>query len=139
MSMTTIDRSNYFRGLLLLISKDNKIDTEERSLMMSVGKVLGFEEKFCKTAIDEILENDFILPDAPKFSDVEIAKSFLIDSINFALSDSDLDPEELEYINQTAIANEINLDWLEDRLKDRIAAYQPSSNFNLSILNVLTE
>ncbi|MBU0558465.1 MAG: TerB family tellurite resistance protein [Bacteroidetes bacterium] len=137
--MTTIDRSNYFRGLLLLISKDNKIDTEERSLMMSVGKVLGFEEKFCKTAIDEILENDFILPDAPKFSDVEIAKSFLIDSINFALSDSDLDPEELEYINQTAIANEINLDWLEDRLKDRIAAYQPSSNFNLSILNVLTE
>ena len=63
MKITVIEGSNYFRGLLLLISKDRKLTEPEIILMKRIGKALGFEKDFCNDAIHEILENKFVLND----------------------------------------------------------------------------
>ena len=67
-SMTILDKSNYFKGLILLARKDNIIAKQERELLQSVGKSLGFEENFCNDSINYILENEYVSKDPPKFS-----------------------------------------------------------------------
>ncbi len=42
MEMTYLDRSNYFRGLLLLVKKNNKVNKDEVNMIMRIGKRLGF-------------------------------------------------------------------------------------------------
>ena len=120
MSLTTIDKSKYFRGLLILIRKEHKISSVEKELMMNVGTRLGFEKKFCETAINEILENEFIVEDAPEFSEVPVAESFILDGITLAISDKDLNPEELLFLKATLEKNHLTENWFSDKLKDAI-------------------
>ena len=60
MKISIKDASSYFRGLLLLIRKDKRVDHSEVDLMKRVGKSLGFEPRFCENAIHEILESTYI-------------------------------------------------------------------------------
>ncbi len=120
MSLTTIEKSKYFRGLLILIRKDHKVSSEEKKLMMNVGTRLGFEKKFCETAINEILENEFIVEDAPEFSDLPVAESFILDGITLAISDNDLSPDELVFLKATLEKNHLTENWFSDKLKDAI-------------------
>ena len=120
MPLTTIDKSKYFRGLLILIRKDHKVSVEEKELMMNVGTRLGFEKRFCETAINEILENEFIEEDAPVFSESPVAESFILDGLTLAISDSDLNPEEIEFLKATLSKNNLAENWFSDRLKDAI-------------------
>jgi hypothetical protein len=120
LSLTTIDKSKYFRGLLILIRKDHKVSSEEKELLMNVGTRLGFEKKFCETALNEILENEFIEDDAPEFSNLPIAESFIQDGITLAISDSDLNPEELLFLKATLDKNHLTENWFSDKLKDAI-------------------
>lgn len=120
MSLTTIEKSKYFRGLLILIRKDHKVTSKEKELMMNVGTRLGFEKKFCETAINEILENEFIVDDAPEFSDLSVAESFILDGITLAISDKDLNPEELLFLKATLEKNNLSENWFSDKLKDAI-------------------
>lgn len=120
MSLTTIEKSKYFRGLLILIRKDHKVTSKEKELMMNVGTRLGFEKKFCETAINEILENEFIVDDAPEFSDLSVAESFILDGITLAISDKDLNPEELLFLKATLEKNNLTENWFSDKLKDAI-------------------
>ena len=120
MSLTAFEKSKYFRGLLILIRKDHKISPEEKELMMNVGTRLGFEKRFCETAINEILENEFIIDDAPEFSDLPVAESFILDGITLAISDKDLNPEELIYLRTTLQKNHLTEKWFSAKLKDAI-------------------
>jgi len=117
LSLTTIEKSKYFRGLLILIRKDHKISSQEKELMMNLGVRLGFEKKFCETAINEILENEFIVEDAPEFSDLPVAQSFIVDGITLALSDKDLNPDELLFLKATLEKNHLTENWFSDKLK----------------------
>jgi hypothetical protein len=115
--LTTIEKGKYFRGLLILIRKDNKISPEEEQLMLNVGTRLGFEKKFCETAIEEILENEFIADDAPEFLDWRVAESFILDGITLAISDEDLNTEELSFLKTTLKKNHLNENWFSEKLK----------------------
>jgi hypothetical protein len=108
MNITILDKSLYLKGLLLLISKDKLVTDSERKFVMEAGKSLGFENKFCENAIDEILENDHIDGKPPKFSNREIAKYFINDGLTIALSDCDLHAEELKWLHITANENLIS-------------------------------
>ena len=121
MSLSAIDKSKYFRGLLILMRKDQKVSSEEQELMMNVGARLGFEKKFCETAIDEILENEFIEDEAPQFSTIPIAESFIQDGITLAISDSDLNPEELTFLKATLDKNHLTENWFTDKLKELLS------------------
>lgn len=111
MEITLLDRSNYFRGLLILIGKDRKISDEEKSMFASLGKDMGFNKEFYEGALEELLENEFIIEEPPKFSNVEIAKLFIRDGIKLAFADKELHLYELSWLKSVAEANSIDQGW----------------------------
>jgi hypothetical protein len=110
-NISVIDRSNYFKGLLLLIRKDRRITELEIQFMKRIGKALGFERQFCANAIHDILENNFI-EDAPlEFSTKELAIKFIKDGFTLAFSDNEFHPFEKEWLRSIAKKNGIDLAW----------------------------
>ena len=104
-----IDRSNFVKGLLVLITKDKKITKEERSILMEIGTSLGFSSEFLDESINEALHNEYISNEPQKFTSPTFAMNFLRKGIKLALSDADMDSEELKYLMETAEANQISL------------------------------
>lgn len=111
MKITVIDASNYFKGLLLLIRKDQKITETEIQLMKRIGKTLGFEPKFCDNAINEILKNKYIEDTIPEFSSKELAMKFIKDGLVLASSDVELHPTEAKWLRATAEKNGLDITW----------------------------
>lgn len=104
-----IDRSNFVKGLLVLITKDKKITEEERSNLKEIGMSLGFSSEFLDESIDEALHNEYISKEPPKFTSQTFTINFLRKGIKLALSDSDMDSEELRYLMETAEVNNVSL------------------------------
>ncbi|MBU1101756.1 MAG: hypothetical protein KKA84_15270 [Bacteroidetes bacterium] len=123
MTMQLLDRSNYLKGLLILIRKDNLITTEERDLVLECGVSLGFEKRFCETAIDELLENEYLLDTPPVFSNNDLAESFLKDAVKVALADKKMHLFELQWLIETAALNN-----LPERIVDDLLRYYISDN-----------
>jgi hypothetical protein len=118
MELTLLDRSNYLRGLLILIGKDKNIAIKEKELFLRLSKTLGFSEEFCNNAVNELLINNYIIEDPPKFSDVEIAKAFLKDGIQLAFADGSLHLYEMNWLNFVGDKNNIDPDWRVEQLND---------------------
>lgn len=118
--MTIQEGSNYFRGLLLLIRKDQKITNEEVALLMRVGKSFGFEKSFCENAVVDILDNKYILDKPPVFSQLEIAKKFITDGLTIAQYDHEIHVSEERWLQIIASANNIPKEWFYQE-KERIA------------------
>ena len=109
--ITVREGSDYFRGLLLLISKDHKISKPEIILMKRIGKALGVEKDFCDDAILKVLENKYILDEPPKFSTNELAKKFIKDGLTLAVSDNEIHTFEEVWLKSTAEKNGIDVEW----------------------------
>ena len=112
MKLTILDRSIYFKGLLLLIKRDNIIAEEEKLLMTKIGRALGFDESFIKGAINDLLENEYLTDDVPQFSQRAFAESFILDGLKLAFSDNEFSAEELEHLTNIATKNGIDKEWL---------------------------
>jgi len=112
MKLTMLDRSIYFKGLLLLIKRDNIITSEEKELMMKIGLTLGFEESFIESSINDLLDNEYITDDVPVFSNRLFAESFILDGLKVAFSDNEFSVEELEHLTNIATKNGIDREWL---------------------------
>ena len=111
MKMNVIDRSNYFRGSLLLIRKDHKISTPESEMMKRIGKALGFEKRFCANAIHEALENKFLLDIPPNFSTKELAMRFIQDGLMLAAADNFIHPLEEQWLLSIIERNGLDVHW----------------------------
>lgn len=109
--ITVKEGSDYFRGLLLLISKDSKISEQETILTKRIGKALGLEKDFCDNAIHEILENEHVSIEPPKFSTNELAKKFIKDGLMLAGSDNEIHAFEETWLKTTAEKNGIDVEW----------------------------
>lgn len=114
MKIPVIDGSNYFKGMLLLVRKDNKITEPETNIMMRIGKALGFEKSFIEEAINEILGNKYISDEPPVFSSRELAQKFIKDGLILAASDEKIHPLEEEWLLAVAGANKIESSWYFD-------------------------
>ena len=112
MKLTMLDRSTYFKGLLLLIKADNLVTEGENELMTKIGQTLGFEKTFIERAISELIENKFLTNDIPIFSHKSIAESFILDGLKVAFSDDEFSAEELEHLTNIATQNGIDKEWL---------------------------
>lgn len=117
MELSYQDKGNYFRGLLILIGKDNIIDENERIKVVELGKKLGFDPKFCRDAVNNFLENDYIDTKPPKFSSKLTAEKFFEDAIYLAVADNELQIEELEWLKSVAIENNLEDKWLDKKLQ----------------------
>jgi hypothetical protein len=113
-----LDRSNYVKGLLLLIGKDNKITDSERDFLQKIGATLSFDKKFIESAINELFENKYLGNEPPVFSRKQYAEALLRDAIQLALVDNDLTHEEFDWLQSIAAANNISHEWLENELGD---------------------
>lgn len=117
MKISALDGSNYFKGLLLLIRKDRKIDEAEMVLMERIGMTLGFEKEFCTRAIHDVLENRHIIDEPVVFSSKEIAFKFIKDGLSVALVNQVLHPAEDEWLQKIAEKNNIDLEWFNNERK----------------------
>lgn len=111
------DASSYFKGLLLLIRKDHKVTEPETSMMLRIGKRLGFEKEFCDNAIQEILKNRFIEDTPPKFSNPELAKMFIKDGLSIAFCDHVIVYKEEKWLRSVAEVNLIAHRWFVQELE----------------------
>lgn len=118
--ITVREASDYFRGLLLLISKDGRISEQEKILVKRIGKSLGFEKHFCENAIHEILENEHVSIEPPKFSTIELAKLFIKDGLLLAEADNEFHGFEEAWLKTTAEKNCIDVEWFL-REKENVA------------------
>lgn len=135
MNISIIEGSNYFKGLLLLIRKDRKVDESEVALMRRIGKTLGFEQEFCDQAIHDILENEYIEDIIPEFSTKELAEKFLIDGLSIALSDDVLHPSEKEWLHSIAVRYGLDGEWFQ-AASDRVRAKQKSEAMEVDDITV---
>lgn len=125
------DKSDYLRGLLVLARMDNEISSYEKSALIVLGKLLGFNPIFCSEAIEELFENSFISENSPKFSYQEIGLAFINDSLKLAFSDQDFHLNEIRWIRNTAKINGIEKDYWLSRMNEYKAAK------NISTMNYL--
>lgn len=118
MKMSIFERSECFRGFLLLVAQDGVISRAERDLLLHIGRVLDFDAHFCENAMSDILENNYISREPPVFSRREFAETFLRDALMIAVSDKELHPSEFQWLASIAEKNGLEEDWLEVTKKD---------------------
>lgn len=116
--MNQIDKSNFFRGLLLLVGKDNKVSQLEKDFILRIGKKIGYSSDYVIQAVNEILFNKYVSKKPPKFTDISTAEKFIDLSIQVAISDHNIHIDEINWIIDTATANNIDRSWVIDKFVD---------------------
>ncbi len=111
MNISTQEGSEYFRGLLLLVSKDRIITESEIMLMKRVGKALGFDQEFTVQAVETILDNSYIKSDPPTFASEEVSRRFIRDGLIIARSDNGIHKLEAEWLWKVAEHNGLTAEW----------------------------
>ncbi len=109
--LSQLDKSYYYRGMLILAGKDRIIHPRERELMLEVGRILDFDRRFCEAAISDLLDNRYLPHEPVVFSKKEIAKCFLRDAMRLALVDEELHRLEGDWLMSVARANGLTKDW----------------------------
>ena len=117
MKISLMDRSLYFKGLMLLIRKDQAVGEEERALMMRIGRLFSFEKMFCKEVIDEILTNRHVVDEPPLFSEPAIARCFIQDGLKLSLVDGHIHDREWQWLTAVATKNNLDQNWFEALLQ----------------------
>jgi hypothetical protein len=118
MTNNYLDRSNYVKGLLLLIGKDKKISDTERVFLHKIGKTLSFNKQFIESAMNELLENKYLGNEPPVFSQKQSAEAFLRDAIKVGFVDNDLSSKEFDWLQSIAVSNGLTNEWLKNELED---------------------
>ena len=111
MEIKVQDKSNYLRSILVLIGKDGKIGKEERQMVLKLSHILGFSKSFCEEAVNDLLENEYIIDDPPLFSEKAIAEAFLKDGMQIAFADKDIHLYEMNWLKAVGDKNNISPEW----------------------------
>ncbi len=111
MKISLIDRSLYYKSLMLLIRKDHEIHDEEKKTMMRIGEMLGFDFKFCANTIAEIMKNCNIIDSPPHFSETKIALYFIRDGLRLSAADGQIHEAELAWLKSVAESNGLSNLW----------------------------
>ena len=117
MKISLLDRSLYLKGLVLLIRKDRKIYAEERNMTIRIGKILGFEKRFCENGIEELMDNKYIVDLPPRFSVPYIARCFIKDGLKLSFVDGHIHENELIWLKAVAETNGLEDKWYDDSVK----------------------
>jgi hypothetical protein len=134
MKVSLLNRSNYYKGLLVLLRRDRIIDAREKKFMLRMGEVLDFDRRFCEATIDDLLSNAHINRDPVLFSDDRIKKCFFRDALRLAFVDGCFHPMELRWLRTLARANNQSDQWLDgitQEFKEKKAALDHSAPFEI--------
>jgi hypothetical protein len=111
MNIDQIDRSNYFKGLLILIGTTRKITETEKIAIRDVAGILGFGNNFVDTAMDELFGNQYIIAEPPRFSNHLLAEIFIRDGMRVAFANKVLHLYELQWLARFAVNNNFSKQW----------------------------
>ena len=114
MRISLLDRSLYYRGLMILIRKDRQIHDEEKKMMLSIGEMLGFDQKFCTKTMEELLDNNHIVDAPPLFSETDIALCFIRDGLRLSASDGQIHEAEIKWLESVAESNGLSNLWIAE-------------------------
>lgn len=121
MKISLLDRSLYYKSLMLLIRKDRAIHDEEKSMMMAIGKMLGFAPGFCAKTIEDIMDNNYIIDSPPHFSKTDIALCFIRDGLRLSASDGQIHKAEIAWLESVAEKNGLGHLWAGELEKFHLA------------------
>jgi hypothetical protein len=110
------DKSDFIKGLLVLAKKDRNLTNEEKSILKDVGNKLGFASEFIDESLFHLLQNPNISEEPVKFSDVDIARTFLQEGLKLAYCDTEDPSVELKWLNEVAKVNNIDIKWFEEEI-----------------------
>jgi len=130
------DRSLYFKGLLILIRQDRAIREPEKKLLLRIGATMGFEKKFCRDTINEIINNKNIDDAPPLFSRPEIARFFIHDGLILSASDKEIQEAELAWLQKVAATNKVEQSFLNESLKKCAAQTADNPETNLVVKEI---
>ena len=136
MTNNYLDRSNYVKGLLLMIGKDKKITDKERDFLHNTGKTLSFNKKFIEGAIDGLFENEHLGNEPPIFSQKQYAEAFLRDAIKLGFVDNDLSSKEFDWLQSIAVSNGLSNEWLKNELEDYLSGKHAHESQELEIKKI---
>lgn len=105
MKLNVLDRSNYFKGLLILAAKDKEINNKESAIIERLGQVLDFDSGFVQECMTDYFKNEYITEEPVKFSTMEIAESFVKDGIKIVLSNNVIESKEFQWLITIANVN----------------------------------
>lgn len=137
MEIPQIDRSNYLKGLLITARKDNQLSENEKSIIKKLSIRLGFSSEFFEETISNLLENKFITEEPVKFSDKDIAMSFIEDAIKLALADNLITDNEVKWLKDTTKANAIQEEWFNKKLKEIKSKPHSISKFDFALFSLI--
>lgn len=118
MKIPQLDRSSYLKGLLITARKDNQLSELEISIIKKIANRLGFSSDFFEETISNLLHNKYITEEPIKFSEQDIAKSFIEDGLKLALSDDAITEDETNWLKGTAKENGIDEEWVNKKMKE---------------------
>lgn len=118
MHLKLIDRSNYFRGLLLLVRKDKEITAKEQEIIKKIAKILNYDQEFVDNALNGLLENEYISKEPPKFSNQDFAKAFIKDGLKMAFNDRPVHFNKIQWLKLIAGKNNLPEDWFTQELEN---------------------
>lgn len=122
MNIPLIDRSNYLKGLFITAKLDKELSPKEKDILKKISNKLGFATDFYDETVRSLLTNKYIKEEPIVFSEKEIARSFLNDAIKLACSNDIITEAEINWLKNTAIANDLNTEIIDKELK----SYQDS-------------
>ncbi len=132
------DRSNYLKGLLIVAKIDRQLANQEKEIIREIGEKLGFASDFYEDILKTLLANQYILNDPIKFSNKTIAQSFIEDGLKLAFSDDRITDSEVDWLRETALANDLDNEWFENTLKEfDISSGIPLNHENFAIYSIL--
>ena len=108
-------------------------------MISNIGSLLGFNRDFVQSALNELIENKYLVVEPPKFSHVLFAEAFLKDGIKMALSDNDLQLNEFKWLWTIASLNNLSKQWLYMELEDFLDHMENLSKGSFEIQKYLDE
>lgn len=116
MSIPVQDKSSYLKGLLIIAKRDKKLSGSEEEILINIAKKLGFSTDFYEYTIQNLLTNEYLSEEPVQFSEKKIARSFVIDGLRLANSDNHLHDDEVNWLKQTALHNNLDSEWFDEKL-----------------------
>ena len=137
MEITQLDKSNYLKGLLIVAKKDKQLTDPEKKILKSIANKLGFAKDFYEDTIRDLLANKYIIETPIKFSEKKIAESFIFDGLKLAYADDIVSDNEISWLRNTAIENDLNNDWFESRIKKIKESSANQTNSEFALLSII--
>lgn len=137
MNIPLLDRSNYLKGLFITAKLDRQLTDKEKEILKKISDKLGFANDFYEETVRGLLSNKYLAEDPIIFSNQTIAKSFISDAVKLIYSDGKVGESEINWLKKTAIANQVEVDYVKKEIKQTENTSRLLINSDFALFSIL--